>query len=59
MPSNVARITAIVPQLVVDDLERAIEYYRERLGFDLDFVYESCGNWISRDRRDPLHEMNP
>ena len=47
--SNATRITGIIPQFLVDDLERAIEYYRERLGFRLDFMYESFYASVSRD----------
>lgn len=44
-----SRITAIIPQFVVDDLDRSIAYYRDRLGFALDFVYESFYASVSRD----------
>jgi uncharacterized glyoxalase superfamily protein PhnB len=44
-----ARITGIVPQFLVDDLDRAIAYYRERLGFEHDFTYESFYAGVSRD----------
>ena len=47
--SNTVQITAIVPQFLVDDLERAIAYYRDRLGFALDFVYEGFYASVSRD----------
>ena len=46
---NAARITGIVPQFLVDDLDRAIAYYRDRLGFELDFTYESFYAGVSRD----------
>jgi uncharacterized glyoxalase superfamily protein PhnB len=46
---SAARITAIIPQFLVDDLDRAIAYYRERLGFDLDFVYDSFYASVTRD----------
>jgi uncharacterized glyoxalase superfamily protein PhnB len=36
-------------QFLVDDLEAAIAYYRERLGFELDFCYESFYASVSRD----------
>jgi catechol 2,3-dioxygenase-like lactoylglutathione lyase family enzyme len=42
-------ITAIAPQFLVDDLDRAIAYYRDRLGFNVDFTYESFYASISRD----------
>ena len=43
------RITAIAPQFLVDDLDRAIPYYRDRLGFELDFIYEGFYASVSRD----------
>jgi uncharacterized glyoxalase superfamily protein PhnB len=45
----VARVTAIAPQFLVDDLDRAIAYYRDTLGFTVDFVYESFYASVSRD----------
>ena len=39
----------IVPQFLVDDLDRAIAYYRDKLGFELDFVYESFYASVTRD----------
>jgi catechol 2,3-dioxygenase-like lactoylglutathione lyase family enzyme len=33
MPVTAPRITSFAPQLLVDDLERAIEFYRDVLGF--------------------------
>jgi catechol 2,3-dioxygenase-like lactoylglutathione lyase family enzyme len=44
-----SRITGLAPQFLVDDLDRAIAYYRERLGFELDFSYESFYAAVSRD----------
>ena len=44
-----ARLTGIAPQFLVDDLDRAIGYYRDKLGFDLDFCYESFYAGVSRD----------
>jgi catechol 2,3-dioxygenase-like lactoylglutathione lyase family enzyme len=44
-----AQITGIAPQFLVDDLERSIAYYRDRLGFELDFRYESFYASVSRD----------
>jgi predicted enzyme related to lactoylglutathione lyase len=44
-----AQITGIAPLFLVDDLERAIAYYRDRLGFTLDFVYDSFYASVSRD----------
>jgi len=34
-------LTGIAPQFLVDDLDRAIGYYCDKLGFELDFKYES------------------
>lgn len=44
-----SRITALAPQFLVDDLDRAIAYYRDKLGFELDFVYQSFYASVSRD----------
>jgi catechol 2,3-dioxygenase-like lactoylglutathione lyase family enzyme len=46
---GVAQITRIAPQFLVGDLERSIAYYRDQLGFTLDFVYESFYASVSRD----------
>jgi uncharacterized glyoxalase superfamily protein PhnB len=46
---SAAQITGIAPQFLVDDLDRAIAYYRDRLGFDLDFKYESFYAGVSRN----------
>ena len=43
------RVTGIVPQFLVDDLDRAIAYYCNKLGFILDFVYESFYASVTRD----------
>jgi uncharacterized glyoxalase superfamily protein PhnB len=43
------RITRIAPQFLVGDLDRAIAYYRDRLGFTLDFMYEDFYASVSRD----------
>jgi uncharacterized glyoxalase superfamily protein PhnB len=47
--SSTAKLTGIAPQFLVDDLGRAIAYYRERLGFELDFIYEAFYASVSRD----------
>jgi catechol 2,3-dioxygenase-like lactoylglutathione lyase family enzyme len=47
--SSVRNLIGIAPQFLVDDLERSIEYYRQRLGFELDFIYESFYASVSRD----------
>ena len=46
---HTARVTGIVPQFLVDDLEAAIACYRDQLGFALDFVYDSFYAAVSRD----------
>ena len=46
---SAAQITGIAPQFLVDDLDRAIAYYRDRLGFELGFQYESFYAGVSRD----------
>jgi catechol 2,3-dioxygenase-like lactoylglutathione lyase family enzyme len=49
MAVRVTRVTGIAPQFLVDDLERAIAYYRDQLGFELDFRYESFYAAVARD----------
>ena len=53
MPSaavhRATRIIGIAPQFLVDDLDRAIAYYRDKLGFALDFKYQSFYASVSRD----------
>ena len=44
-----AQITGIAPQFLVDDLDRAVAYYRDRLGFELGFRYESFYAGVVRD----------
>jgi catechol 2,3-dioxygenase-like lactoylglutathione lyase family enzyme len=34
------RLAYIAPVLRVPDLKRSLAFYRDRLGFDLDFCYE-------------------
>jgi catechol 2,3-dioxygenase-like lactoylglutathione lyase family enzyme len=43
-----AHLQAIAPQFLVDDLETATAYYRDRLGFAVDFTYESFYAGVSR-----------
>jgi len=43
------RVTGIAPQFLVDDLERAIAYYCDKLGFELDFKYQSFYAAVRRD----------
>jgi uncharacterized glyoxalase superfamily protein PhnB len=42
-------VTAIAPQFLVDNLDRAIAYYRDKLGFELDFQYQSFYAAVTRD----------
>lgn len=46
---RVRRLTGIAPQFLVDNLDRAIEYYCDKLGFDLDFKYQSFYASVTRD----------
>ena len=46
---RVTCLTGIAPQFLVDDLDRAIAYYCDKLGFELDFKYESFYAAVSRD----------
>jgi len=43
------KVTFLAPQFLVDDLGAAIAYYRDCLGFQTDFVYESFYASVSRD----------
>jgi|SRR5215471_15529906 len=43
------RLTGIAPQFLVDDLDQAIAYYRDKLGFELDFKYQSFYASVTRD----------
>ena len=42
-------LTGIVPQFLVDDVDRAIAYYRDKLGFEVNFIYESFYASVTRD----------
>jgi catechol 2,3-dioxygenase-like lactoylglutathione lyase family enzyme len=46
-----ARLTALAPQFLVDDLDREIAFYRDVLGFTFGFVYRGFN---AVDRRDGL-----
>ena len=46
---RIAHLIGIAPQFLVDDLDRAIAYYRDKLGFELEFVYESFYASVTRD----------
>jgi catechol 2,3-dioxygenase-like lactoylglutathione lyase family enzyme len=45
----VTHVKGIAPQFLVDDLDRAIAYYVDKLGFTLDFKYQSFYASVSRD----------
>lgn len=47
--STPARLNSLSPQFLVDDLMRAISYYRQCLGFELDFQYQDFYASVSRD----------
>ena len=48
------QLTGIAPRFLVDVLDRAIAYYRDQLGFELDFRYQSFYAAVTRDGlRDP------
>lgn len=42
-------IKGMSPQLLVTDLERSIEFYTNKLGFDVDFCYEDFYSGITKD----------
>lgn len=44
-----ASLKHAAPQFLVDDLERSLAFYRERLGFGVDFVYDGFYASVSRD----------
>lgn len=48
-PKPEPKITSLAPQFLVDDLPAAIAWYRDRLGFETNFVYESFYASVSRD----------
>lgn len=43
------RVTGIAPQFLVENLEQAIAYYCDKLGFELDFKYQDFYASVSRD----------
>ena len=43
------KLTGIAPQFLVDDLNRAIACYRDKLGFELDFKHQSFYAAVTRD----------
>ena len=54
MVTSGSTIIGIAPQFLVDDLDRSIAYYRDQLGFEVDFVYDSFYASVSRDG---VHEI--
>ena len=42
-------VTGIAPQFLVDDLSAAMAYYQDKLGFAVDFCYDSFYAAVSRD----------
>jgi catechol 2,3-dioxygenase-like lactoylglutathione lyase family enzyme len=46
---HTARLTGVAPQFLVDDLGGSIAYYRDKLGFDVDFSYDTFYAAVSRD----------
>jgi uncharacterized glyoxalase superfamily protein PhnB len=44
-----AKVTGIAPQFLVDNLDQAIAYYCDKLGFGLDFQYEGFYASVTRD----------
>lgn len=42
-------INGIAPQFLVDDLAKAVACYRDVLGFEVDFIYESFYAGVSRN----------
>ena len=46
---HAAKVRGIAPQFLVENLDRAIACYCDKLGFELDFVYESFYASVTRD----------
>ena len=44
-----AKLTGIAPQFLVDNLDQAIAYYCDKLGFELDFQYEGFYASVTRN----------
>ena len=44
-----SKIKKMSPQLLVADIDRSIEFYTNKLGFDIDFRYEDFYSGISKD----------
>jgi uncharacterized glyoxalase superfamily protein PhnB len=46
---SASRITGIVPQFLVNDIDPAVAYYRDKLGFEHDFTHDSFYASVSRN----------
>ena len=44
----------VVPVLLVDDVLSAVEYYRDALGFEADFLYDNPPTYASVSRNDTI-----
>jgi predicted enzyme related to lactoylglutathione lyase len=44
-----SRIKKMSPQLLVADIDKSIEFYTKKLGFEIDFRYEDFYSGISKD----------
>jgi catechol 2,3-dioxygenase-like lactoylglutathione lyase family enzyme len=49
MTTGSAPTPATAPHFEVNDLDRSVAYYRDRLGFKLDFIYQLFFASLSRD----------
>jgi len=48
-PNAAPKVNSIAPLFLVDGLGKAVAYYRDKLGFDVDFIYESFYAGVSRN----------
>jgi len=44
-----SKIKKMSPQLVVEDINRSIDFYTKKLGFEMDFLYEDFYAGVSKD----------
>ena len=44
-----SKIKKMSPQLVVEDINRSIDFYTKKLGFEMDFIYEDFYAGVSKD----------
>jgi predicted enzyme related to lactoylglutathione lyase len=49
MTTTYPKIKSMSPQLLVTDLERSLDFYIQKLGFEIDFRYEDFYAGINRD----------